>query len=176
MPNTTGLDPKLRSINGSNAIVKISKGEGNDQIIGYATGVTVTEAIALNRIDVLGSIDSQDIEPIGRVVSGSIGLMRMTVASAGVGGGATQQGLVAPNDSEDAIQRTEDVMDFMTTGFDLIIEDSGDFGGEAIKTRYEVLGCRPSSHSFALSRGMLMGVNVTFEALKLLEKDVASED
>ena len=168
-----GTEPQLRSINGSNAVVAIQTAAGQ-KIIGYATGVTVTEAIALNRIDVLGSIDSQDIEPIGRVVSGSIGLMRMTVSSNGAGGGgAATQNLVPSHDrNADSIQRTKDLMDFMTAGFDLIIEDSSDFAPDGSQNvRYIIEGCRPSSHSFALSRGMLMGVNVTFEALRLIEAD-----
>jgi len=167
-----GTLPELRSINGSNALVMIDvEGEGQ-KVIGYATGVTVTEAIALNRIDVLGSIDSQDIEPIGRVVSGSIGLMRMTVKGTD-GGGAGSQSLTPKHDSTDSISRTKDLMDFMTAGFDLIIKDSSNFApDDGPKVRYTVKGCRPSSHSFALSRGMLMGVNVTFEALMLIEGDV----
>lgn len=168
-----GTENQLRSINGSNAYVKIKKANGDEVVIGYATGVTVTEAIALNRIDVLGTIDSQDIEPIGRIVSGSIGLMRMTVSDDGkTGGGAGNQDLVPTHtENADAIERTQDLMDFMHTGFDLIIIDSAGFDGDTTpKTRYKVEGCRPSSHSFALSRGMLMGVNVTFEALKLTEK------
>lgn len=166
-----GTEPQLRSINGSNAYVLVRTTEG-EKVIGYATGVTVTEAIALNRIDVLGSIDSQDIEPIGRVVSGSIGLMRMTLSSNGATGGGAATQLLTPRHSQnaDAIQRTEDLMDYMTTGFDLIIQDSAAFGdASTAQPRYIVEGCRPSSHSFALSRGMLMGVNVTFEALKLTE-------
>ena len=172
MANENGLQPTLRSINGSNALVMIDNGEEQPRVIGYATGVTVTEAIALNRIDVLGSIDSQDIEPIGRVVSGSIGLMRMTVNGTD-GGGAGTQSLVPKHASTDSITRTKDLMDFMTAGFDLVIKDSSDFAPDTEEhTRYTVKGCRPSSHSFALSRGMLMGVNVTFEALMLIEGDV----
>lgn len=171
-----GVDPKLRSINGSNAYVIIEVDGQEPKVVGYATGVTVTEAIALNRIDVLGSIDSQDIEPIGRVVSGSIGLMRMTVTGSDAdktGGGAAAQNLVPAHlTTADSIQRTKDLMDFMTKGFDLIITDSSNFDpDDEVKERYRVEGCRPSSHSFALSRGMLMGVNVTFEALRLVEVD-----
>jgi hypothetical protein len=167
-----GTQQQLRSINGSNAIVEIEIEGETPRVIGYATGVTVTEAIALNRIDVLGTIDSQDIEPIGRIVSGSIGMMRMT-ANGTDGGGASNQSLVpthAPN--ADAIARTKDLMDYMTKGFNLVIKDSSDFADDnEVKTRYTIIGCRPSSHSFALSRGMLMGVNVTFEALKLVEEN-----
>jgi len=166
----------LRSINGSNAIIQISRNGAPAKTIGYATGVTVTEAIMLNRIDTLGTIDSKDIEPIGRVVSGSISLMRMTTATDGedVGGGAASNELT-PYHSDEAndITRTKDLMDFMHEGFDLVIIDSADFDGDedGANPRYIIQGCRPSSHSFALSRGMLMGVNVTFEALRMFEAD-----
>lgn len=165
-----GTQQQLRSINGSNALVMIEIEGEEPRVIGYATGVTVTEAIALNRIDVLGTIDSQDIEPIGRIVSGSIGMMRMT-ANGTDGGGASNQSLVPTHDDNaDSIQRTKDLMDYMTKGFNLIIKDSSNFEPDSDQLpRYTIKGCRPSSHSFALSRGMLMGVNVTFEALKLVE-------
>lgn len=170
----------LRSINGSNALVQVSQG-GETKIIGYATGVSVTEVTALNRIDTLGTIDSKDIEPIGRAVSGSISLMRMTTDAndtdgSELGGGAATNRITPPTDEDaDDIARTKALMDFMNEGFTLTIVDSADFDGDeqGAPPRYVVEGCRPSSHSFALSRGMLMGVNVTFEALKLVEADRA---
>ena len=162
----------LRSINGSNALIRVVPSDGIEKTVGYATGVSVTESIALNRIDVLGQIDSKDIEPIGRIVSGTIGLMRMTTSDIGEGGGAGKQKLTPLHTfNATASDRTKDVMDFMETGFDLIIQDSAVFEGTEAKERYRVVGCRPSSHSFALSRGMLMGVDVTFEALKLVEQN-----
>jgi hypothetical protein len=166
-----------RTINGANAIVQITKGN-KTVTVGYATGVTVNEAYALNRIDVLGLIDSKDIEPIGRTVSGTIGVMRMTVGGetgAFTGGGAATSGLVpVTTDDQTALAKTQNVMDFMNDGFDLIIRDSGLFDPDgAVLSRYKVTGCRPSSHSFQLNRGSLMGVNINFEALALVELDVS---
>jgi len=161
----------LRSINGSNALIRVVPSDGIEKTVGYATGVSVTESIALNRIDVLGQIDSKDIEPIGRIVSGTIGLMRMTTSGTDGGGAGKQKLTPLHTENATASDRTKDVMDFMETGFDLIIQDSAVFEGTEAKERYRVVGCRPSSHSFALSRGMLMGVDVTFEALKLVEQN-----
>ena len=161
----------LRSINGSNALIRVVPSDGIEKTVGYATGVSVTESIALNRIDVLGQIDSKDIEPIGRIVSGTIGLMRMTTKETEGGGAGKQKLTPLHTENATAIDRTKDVMDFMETGFDLIIQDSAVFEDSEAKVRYRVVGCRPSSHSFALSRGMLMGVDVTFEALKLVEQN-----
>jgi hypothetical protein len=174
----------LRSVNGANAIV-VKDG----QVMGYATGVTVNEVYAVQRIDVLGEIDSRDIEPIGRVVNVSISFIRMinaTTSSAdqGVGaagveraGGAVAKGLI-PTTSESVSNRdlTKSVTDFYQTGFDLIIRDSASFADAAgsdvqPKDRYKIVGCRPTSQSFAITRGTLMGINVTCEALRLVEMD-----
>ena len=91
-------------------------------------------------------------------------------------GGAGFTGL-APNTSSDNFNiRTKSVVDFMNDGFDLEIVDSGTEAGLAPdnvqgKSRYKIKGCRTSSQSFSLSRGSIMGVNVTFEALQLIETD-----
>src|SRR5210317_367268 len=92
-----GLE-NIRSINGANAIVK-----RGDQIIGYATGVNVNEIYGLQRIDVLGEIDSRDIEPIGRVVNVAITFIRMipnadASQSNAKGGGSVQRGLTPRSD------------------------------------------------------------------------------
>lgn len=155
----------LRSINGATAEILI-----NDKLAGYATGVTVTEFTVLQRIDVLGQIDTKDIEPLGRMVNGTIAFMRMTLSDNGEeGGGVVGQGLGPTHDMNeyDPKVRTAQVLEYMDEGFDLLIRDSV----EDNKQRYLVSGCRPSSHTFSLSRGTLMGVNITFEALYMIEKD-----
>jgi len=174
----------LRSINGANALVVK---DGN--IMGYATGVTVNEVYAVQRIDVLGEIDSRDIEPIGRIVNVSISFIRMvnalsTDADQGPGaspferaGGAVAKGLIpTTNESASNRQLTKSVTDFYQSGFDLVIRDSADFAdaeGTKVpaKDRYKVVGCRPTSQSFAITRGTLMGINVSLEALRLVEMD-----
>jgi hypothetical protein len=164
----------IRSINGANALVKV----GN-KTLGYATGVTVNEVYGLQRIDVLGEIDSRDIEPIGRVVNVQVSFIRMTPNPASGsqegnrGGGSAQRGLVPYAKSEDDNrENTEIVTQFFEDGFDLDIFDSGDFEGAGEPVlRYTIVGCRPSSQSFAITRGTLMGVNVTCEALRIVEKD-----
>lgn len=171
----------VRSINGANALIKVTR-NGITRIVGYATGVTVTEAYALNRIDVLGQIDSKDIEPIARTVSGTISIMRMTAmagdpaADAFTGGGAGLHDLVPQHLTNDNdIQRTQAVMDYMNDGFDLLISDSAAFSpASAALVRYTVHGCRPTTHSFALNRGAIMGVDIAFEALRLTEADTAT--
>jgi hypothetical protein len=167
---------QIRSVNGANALIKVKvPGSSDYTVVGYATGVSVTENILVNRIDVLGQIDTKDIEPIARTVSGTIGLMRMTPMEDKTGGGASYQGVLADSTSGDAIARTKAAMDFYNDGFDLYIVDSAAFAPDSqARTRYEIKGCRPTSHSFAMSRGSLMGVNISFEALALLESDALS--
>ena len=41
----------------------------NGNEIGYASNVSASEQIALQRVDVLGDIDSKEIVPVGRAVS-----------------------------------------------------------------------------------------------------------
>lgn len=169
----------IRSINGANAIVEV-----NGQTLGYATGVTVNEVYGLQRIDVLGEIDSRDIEPIGRVVNVQITFIRMIPTeiqnpSNKVGGGSARRGLTPDHIQGDSNQdRTVSVTDFFQKGFDLKIIDSGEFADtnsiESKGARYIIEGCRPASQSFALSRGTLMGINVNCEALRLVELDSPS--
>jgi len=158
----------IRSINGANAVVKLA-----GKTIGYATGVSVNEVYGLQRIDVLGEIDSRDIEPIGRVVNVVITFIRMVKNSSDAedgnrGGGAVARGMI-PNVGAEATfeDTTESITTFFQNGFDLEIQDS--FGDDT--PRYRIEGCRPSSQSFALTRGTLMGVNVSCEAIRLIELD-----
>jgi hypothetical protein len=161
----------IRSINGANALVK-----KDGVILGYATGVNVAEMYALQRIDVLGEAYSRDIEPIGVVVQVAIGFIRMINKNGydnDVGGGGVAKGLVPKVNATDNIkQSTQKVTDFFQQGFDLEIMDSITGTGEGSpSSRYLIQGCRPSAQSFALSRGTLMGINVTCEALRLVEVD-----
>lgn len=162
----------IRSINGANAVVK-----RDGQILGYATGVNVSEIYALQRIDVLGEAYSRDIEPIGVVVNVSIGFIRM-VNQLGydndAGGGGAAKGLVPKvTQSQNIKESTKSLTDFFQAGFDLEIQDSQAFGVDSVpKQRYIIQGCRPSSQAFALTRGTLMGINVMCEALRLVELDV----
>lgn len=165
----------IRSMNGANAIVKVG-----DEVLGYATGVTVNEVFGLQRIDVLGEIDSRDIEPLGRVVSVQISFIRMIPnpsegggESGNKGGGAVSRKLLPSTVSGSRnVQNTQIVTEFFEKGFDLVIQDSAEFedAGDP-KPRYTIEGCRPSAQSFAISRGTLMGVNVACEALRIIEED-----
>ena len=163
-------DTTLRSINGANAIIKIE-----DKVLGYAMGVQVQEVIALNRINVLGQVETQDIEPLGRFVSGSISMMRMVTGGDTVpGGGAASNALLPAHGlSDEGTVRTKALDTFMQTGFDLTIQDAYENENQEATVRYTIKGCRVSSHTFTLTRGMLMGVNVTFEAIRMIENDAA---
>jgi hypothetical protein len=148
-----------RVISGATAIVR-----KNGKVVGYCTNITVTENYTLQRVDVLGSIDSYDIEPVGRTVSVQVGFMRVVPT-----GGSAAQGLV-PSHIPTATnqQRTLDVVNFFAQGLDLELADSADFGaGQSV--RYMIKGCKPESQSFTVNRQTLMATNVNFQALKLIE-------
>jgi hypothetical protein len=168
----------LRSINGANALVK-----KDGVLLGYATGLSINEVYLNQRIDALGEVDSRDIEVIGRVVQGNIGFIRMVNSLTGAGentngqelaGGAVAKGLTpATTIGQTNRELTKSVTDFFQRGFDLEIVDSADFEGEANspRSRYLVVGCRPSSQNFSVTRGSLMGISVAFEALRIIETD-----
>ena len=51
------------------------------QEIGFATGVSASESITHQRVDVLGNIDSQELVPVSRVVSANADFVRITNTS-----------------------------------------------------------------------------------------------
>ena len=105
-------------------------------------------------------------------------MMRMVTGGDTVpGGGAASNALLPAHGlSDDGTVRTKALDDFMQTGFDLIIQDaySETTDVENRFVRYTIKGCRVSSHTFTLTRGMLMGVNVTFEAIRMIENDATA--
>ena len=175
---------QLRSINGANAIIEIENPDSQETTrIGYASEVTCVENFAVQRIDCLGEIESRDIEPLARAVTGSIGLMRMTLNTLDTddpAGGANRVGLI-PNAMEQDLNSsiTRKTMDFFNQPFNLLIKDSDEFvnqqnsddSNSSQKIRYKIIGCRPSQQSLSLSRGAILGVNVSFEAIRLVEAD-----
>lgn len=50
----------------------------NGNEIGYASNVSASEQIALQRVDVLGDIDSKEIVPVGRAVSVQAAFVRIS--------------------------------------------------------------------------------------------------
>ena len=65
-----------RTFAGARAKIFAEGTKGKVQV-GFATGVSGQENIQLQRIDVLGDIDSTEIEPVGRTVSFSCDYVRM---------------------------------------------------------------------------------------------------
>ena len=65
-----------RTFAGARAKIFAEGAKGKVQV-GFATGVNGSENIQLQRIDVLGNIDSEEIEPVGRTVTFSCDYVRM---------------------------------------------------------------------------------------------------
>lgn len=149
----------------------------NGTLVGYATGVTITEGTALARLDTLGFIDTRELEPIGRAVSVSCNFVRMKFqTNQDTGTNTLQDSSVIASmnnltDDSDKV-RTQKVL----TSFpqvDITVFDAGT-DGDATKPLYTVKGCRPSSMTVAVDRTSMMMANVMFDGLFLVTHDKGS--
>lgn len=176
-------------ISGAKAIVR-----ANGKILGYATGVSISETTLNGRVESLGFIDTREITPISRVVSASCNFIRIfkTSEENGLGPDEADDGALINSEGRDGglqYNRTTNVDAHVRTmnallleEFDLEILDSvpisdddarreaTDMGDERADDRiiYTVVGCKPSSQSIVVDRGSLMGVQVTLDARYLV--------
>lgn len=177
-------------ITGAKAKVRI-----NGVVVGYATGINVSETTLNGRVESLGYIDSREITPISRTVSGSCSLIRIFNASTNF----TDFGVRGYNDGSGGEVRTTDDFEFVNTEFQT--EPKTSFETRTLKDRtanvlnkspfvleivdsatgtsasttpnviYSIHGCRVSSQNIVVDRGSLMGVQVTFDAEYLIRYD-----
>jgi len=120
----------------------------NDTVVGWCTGVRGNENIALQRIDVLGNIDSESIEPIGRTVTMSADFVRILKSS-------LEKLDIWPSGG------TADVINFEDMVAE-IYDEVGDAG-----YLYKVEGLKCESRNFQVDRQGLMTVNASFQGLRL---------
>lgn len=170
-------------ITGAKAKVRI-----NNVVVGYATGINIAESTLNGRVESLGYIDSREITPISRTVTGSCSLIRIFNASQTDAGTGLRQysdsnggeGVMTddsefvntefhPNSVTSPVtkslkDRTTNVLN--SEPFVLEIVDSATGAGGAIQPNviYSIHGCRISSQNIVVDRGSLMGVQVTFDA------------
>jgi len=155
-----------KTISGASAFVTVG-----GKRVGYCTGVSAQQITQLARVDVLGQIDTKEIEPLGRMVSLSIGFIRILSSNdaEGLEGRTAEELALVPAETtatSDA-ESTRKVLAIMEDGWDLDVYDiHNDDAGELI---YKIKGCRTSSQSWAVVRGSLLGINITAEALKMIE-------
>jgi len=159
-------------ITGAKAIIKI-----DGDVAGYATGISVSEISFNGRVDSLGFIDTREVVPIGRNVSGTINFIRIFKSIEGdtrydtVAADETDE-IAVVNSAEaddDDITRTRAVLN--RKEFLLEIFDNHNTEGGAEALMYAIHGCRISSQNIVVDRGSMMGVQCTFDATHLVRID-----
>lgn len=151
-------------ITGAKALISM-----NGKVSGYATGIVVQEAIINGRVETLGTIDTREIEPISRIVTGSMSFMRIFNQSVDVE--------FLTNSDNNLVTRSNEVLT-QPDDFDIIIYNIGEADSTPVPV-YKVVGCKPSSQTVAVDRNSFMGLQVTFDAkylVKLDENNVADLD
>ena len=113
-------------------------------LAGWATGVSATESIQNERINVLGNIDSVEIEPIGRTVTMTADFVRILNNS------IQNMGIWPKGDTEAVINFEE----MIAVLFDSVT-------GDQIAT---AVGVKAENRSWRIDRNGVKTVNCTFQA------------
>lgn len=175
-------------ITGAKAILKV-----NGRVLGYATGLQISEMTLNGRVDSLGFIDSREITPISRIVQASCAMIRIFQTNADNGPAAAESdeaGAVpnaganvnrdrmlnttirGVNETEvDENIRTDEV--FQIPQFDLEVYDSAPGGNGDDVRMYTIKDCRIQSHNIMVDRSTLMGVQCVVEGTYLIRHQVA---
>lgn len=168
---------------GAKAILKV-----NGRVLGYATGLQISEMTLNGRVDSLGFIDSREITPISRMVQASCAMIRIFQTNANNGAAASEsdEAGAVPNSGANANRdrmintslRSPDVADvdanvrtdevFEIPPFDLEVYDSAPGTGDDDIKMYTVKDCRIQSHNIMVDRSTLMGVQVVMEGTYLI--------
>ena len=155
-------------ITGAKAIIKI-----DDDVAGYATGISISEVTFNGRVDSLGFIDTREVVPIGRNVSGTINFIRVFAHQndglyEAIAAGETDEEAVVNSASANLTDevRTDEVLNRVP--FKVVVYDNhNNRAGEEV-AMYEIHGCRVSSQNIVVDRGSMMGVQCTFDATHLV--------
>jgi len=138
--------PEYRAIAGARARLYFD----STKPAGWATGVNASEHTQLTRIDVLGDIDSQEIEPVGRTVTMTADFVRIL-------GTSLQELGIWPRGG------TEDVIEFP----EMTAEIYDEIGDQVI---YRLVGLRCETRNWRFDRQGVMTVNATFQARKMFDE------
>jgi hypothetical protein len=165
-------------ITGAKAKIRIP-GKG---IVGYATGISITENTLNGRVESLGYIDSREIVPISRNVQVQCSMIRIfnqyndttnfryNDAASGDGNTNTidERNMINSSIVDQATNtlsaRTTDVLN--QPYFDLEIFDSSNAtsADSAKAAIYTVKNCKIASQNIVVDRASLMGVQVVLDA------------
>ena len=116
-------------------------------LAGWCTGVRVSENMQLQRVDVLGNIDSEEIEPVGRQVTMTADFVRILSES------LQEQGIWPRGGTFDVLNFPE----MSATIYDEV-------GGAPI---YTLEGIVCETRNFQVDRMGLMTVNATFQVRRV---------
>ena len=121
-----------------------------DKIAGWCTGVRGSENIQLQRVDVLGNIDSEEIEPVGRIVTMTADYVRIIGESLQAEGHWPRGG-------------TKTVIQFppMTA---VIYDEVGE------NRVYKIEGVKCETRNLTVDRQGLMTLNASFQALTMSDE------
>lgn len=163
-------------ISGAKALIKV---EGS--VVGYCTGISITETTFNGRVDSLGFIDTREITPIGRSVSAVVNMLRVFPPAQGsifegLGANEIDEGRMLNTTSDVGVnyseqERTDDAL--LRLPFTLAIYDTTPGVGEDA-LMYEMHGCRIASHNIVVDRGSLMGIQCSIEGTHLIRYNSAS--
>lgn len=145
-----------RSISGARAVLKI-----DEHIVGWATGIQGQETIEMVPIAILGELDIQDHEIVGRACSVTASTVRLLEEPMSLAGGGPGTGI--------AVGSTDDILSNAANfRFTIIVFDEV---GEV--PLYTFSNCKMTSRSFTVDRGGVMAVNVTFVATRMYDNKTA---
>jgi hypothetical protein len=155
-------------VSGAKALIKV-----NEKVLGYATGISITETTFNGRVDSLGFVDTREITPIGRSVTAVVNMIRVFLPPdndrfEGLNGDERDEAEMVNTASDTATgasERTDDAL--LRVPFSLEIYDTSP-GVAADQIMYSLKGCRIASHNIVVDRGSLMGVQCTIEATHLI--------
>ena len=118
--------------------------------IGFATGVSASGQIQLQGVDVLGNIDSQEIVPVGRVVSVQADFVRITNQS------LNDLGIMPRGGTTDVINFPEITLEVYDQISDVPV--------------WRVEGARCESRSWQVQSGSIVTANASFQARRLYDE------
>lgn len=122
----------------------------NGNEIGFATGVSASEQIQLQRVDVLGNIDSQEIVPVSRVVSVQADFVRITNQS------LNELGIMPRGETADVLNFAEITLEVYDQISDTPV--------------WRVEGARCESRSWQAQSGSIVTVNASFQARRIFDE------
>jgi len=118
--------------------------------IGYASNISATENIVLQRVDVLGDIDSKEIVPVGRSVSVQAGFVRIS------GESLKDLGMIPRGGTLEVLNFAEITIE--------VYDQVGDFPVLRIE------GCRAESRNWTVQAGSVVSVNASFQARRIYDE------